>query len=450
MATSRFHHAVAAVAVAVLLLTTVLSGTSSAAGRVVRCGAVITRSTTLAADVGPCPGGGIIVAGNDITVDLNGHEVSGNPKVRVSPDKAGVLLRDVSGVTLKNGTVEFFDAGVAIMGGTKNTVRRVKAQDNVNYRLVTGRDALPQDVDPKDGPFCDLGDGITISDSSRNVVKRNVLDGNGPYSGVSLVGRSSGNVVSHNRIRDNDLLNQPPSGVEGTICGGLAEIGPLGRWVQDVGVRIEGPGAQHNVVERNQIRRSALAGVMVTAFVIESGMNNGFNLIHKNSIAQTGLRTHELVGPSADGYRSSGIVLHNSGSSAVSVSYGNTISGNNSSHNFGAGIEVTGPFPGSGEVGKGGNTIVRNVANDNFLDGIHLAEGTVFTTVARNTAHRNGLDKALIAKVTGGDPYSVWDGVDGADNSVHCDHNHWSHNSFGTVNQECVATGGNRNRASGP
>lgn len=74
----------------------------------------------------------------------------------------------------------------------------------------------------------------------------------------------------------------------------------------------------------------------------------------------------------------------------------------------------------------------------------------VFTTVARNRAHRNGLDKALIAKVTGGDPYSVWDGVDGADNSVQCDHNHWSHNSFGTVNQECVATGRNRTRASGP
>ncbi|MBA3266967.1 MAG: hypothetical protein H0T70_01730 [Acidimicrobiia bacterium] len=41
----------------------------------------------------------------------------------MSPDKAGVLLRMVSGVTLRNGIVQGFDAGVVVMGGGHNTIR---------------------------------------------------------------------------------------------------------------------------------------------------------------------------------------------------------------------------------------------------------------------------------------------------------------------------------------
>jgi len=428
---------------ALLMVPTVLAGSASAVEAVVSCGAVITENTTLAADVGPCPGKGIRIDADNITLNLNGHKVLGNPQVRVSPDKAGILLRNVNGVTVKNGIVEGFDAGVSIIGGSSNAVRQVTAQNNVNYRLVTGRDASAEDFDPENGPFCTLGDGITMYNSTKNVVRNNVVTGNGPYSGISLVGRSTRNVVSNNEVLDNDLVNQPPSGAGRTVCGGLVgELGPLGRLVQDVGVRIEGPGAQHNVVADNQIRRSALAGVMVTAFRNEFPMaNNGFNQILNNSISQTGLRTQQIQN-FYDEYHSSGIFLHNAGTTAVSLSYGNTIAGNNSSNNFGGGIEVVGPFPGSGEVGVGGNTIVGNVANNNVLDGIILAEGTIDTTVAGNKAHGNGLNKALIAQLNAQDPYVVWTGADGADLNAHCDDNHWFGNFFGTVNQSCVVIGG--------
>jgi hypothetical protein len=36
--------------------------------------------------------------------------------------EVGVTLRRVTGVTLRDGTVEGFDAGVAIMGGARNIV----------------------------------------------------------------------------------------------------------------------------------------------------------------------------------------------------------------------------------------------------------------------------------------------------------------------------------------
>ncbi len=418
----------------------------------VRCGAVVTKSTRLTADVGPCPAVGIIVAADDVTLDLNGHKVTGNPRARGGgPDAAGVLLREVHGSTVRNGTVKRFDAGVVVQGGSSNTVRAIIARNNRNYRLVTGRNALPEDIDPETGPFCDLGDGIAVIGSNENTLVANVVAGNGPYSGVALIEQSNRNTLADNTVADNDLLNQPPSGEHGTICGGeSSQIGPLGRWTQDVGVRIEGPGAQHNVVRGNRIVRNSLAGVMVTAFVTDFPMaNNGFNQIVGNSISKTGLRTHEL-NDFGDEYRSSGIYLHNSGSSHVSLSYGNTVAGNNSSHNFGGGIEVLGPFPGSGQVGVGGNVIVSNTANHNVLDGLILAEGTVDTTVSQNTAHDNGLDHALIAAINARDPYTVWDGVDGADNSVHCDHNTWSANVFDTINQKCVKENGGTGRVIGP
>lgn len=431
--------------VSVLALVWSMTGlTNPAVAEHVACGDVITQDTTLDRDIGPCPGFGLIVAANNVVLDLNGHTITGDPEVRQSPDKAGVLLRQVSGVTVRNGTVERFDAGVAIMGGGDNVVTRVTAQDNVNYRVVTGRDARPGDVDREEGPFCDFGDGITVFNSTGNVIEKNVVTGNGPFSGVSLVYDSDDNVVAKNDVRDNDLLNLTPAG-ENTICGGLGTPQqPMeeGRVSQDAGVRIEGPGADRNLIEANRIKRSGLSGVFVSGYQMGVGSNNGDNVIRKNRISETGLRTHDSEGDGTESYRSSGITLHHAGTSRVHVSHGNIIEKNNSSRNFGAGIEVTGPTPGSGRVGHAGNTIRNNVANHNFLDGIHLSEGTVQTIVTGNRAHNNGRDKERVAEISEADRYSNWDGVDGGDYNPDCGSNVWSRNRFGTVNQPCVAANG--------
>ena len=433
------------------MVTTGVVAPAASAAPAVGCGTVITKSITLTADVGPCPGEGIVIAANNITVDLGGHRISGNPRVRVSPDKAGITLRMVSGVTLKNGTVRGFDAGVVIRGGTKNVVRGVTARNNVNYRMITGRDSQPEDITPDVGPYCDLGDGIAVINSNKNVLQANTLVGNGPFSAIALVEDSNENAVLNNDIRDNDVMNETPGG-EGTVCGSTAN-GPIpdpppyccdahGRHSQDVGVRIEGPGAERNVVQNNRIRRSGLAGVLVTGFMLEMGGNNGSNVIRANTITLTAERTHNSTGDGPESYRGSGIQIHHSGPSFIHVSHGNLVDGNTTSRNWGAGIEVTGPSPGSGALGQFGNTIINNVANDNFLDGIHLAEGTVKTTVANNRAHGNGKDQAAVAVINEEDPYTQWLGRDGADYNPNCGSNTWWNNLFGTVNQRCVAAGG--------
>ena len=79
-------------------------------------------------------------------------------------------------------------------------------------------------------------------------------------------------MVKENRFVDNDVLNDTAQGF-GTICGtdidGPADNPPpfeppinccktTGRHVQDVGVRVESPGAQRNLVDGNQIRTSGV------------------------------------------------------------------------------------------------------------------------------------------------------------------------------------------------
>ncbi|MDQ6617857.1 MAG: hypothetical protein M3083_24710 [Actinomycetota bacterium] len=276
------------------------------------------------------------------------------------------------------------------------------------------------------------------------------LVGNGPFSGIALIDQANRNMVANNEVADNDIVNQHASD-GATVCGGLAgEIGAAGKLVQDVGVRIEGPGAAHNRVVGNHIVRSALAGVMVTAFrKAFPQANNGFNQIIGNSISQTGLRTRE-VQDFFDGYHSSGIFLHNSGTTAVTLSFGNTIAGNTSSDNAGGGIEVVGPYPGSGEVGVGGNTITGNVTNNNRLTGILINEGVTDHIVSGNQAHGNALDEAFIAHLNAQDPFLVWVAADAADNNYRCDANVWSGNQFGTVNQRCVKANGGTGRVVGP
>ncbi|MBW3546527.1 MAG: right-handed parallel beta-helix repeat-containing protein [Actinobacteria bacterium] len=431
------------------LISTLITLASPAEASHIGCGDVITEDTTLDSDIGPCPGVGIIVGADNITVNLGGHTVIGNPESRPNQemvgetrDRAGVLLRQVRGVTVTDGTVSGFDAGVAIMGGGGNTVRRITAHDNVNYRLVTGQEASPDDVDRDEGPFCWFGDGITLFNSSGNVVEHNRLVANGPFSGVSLVGDSDDNVVVRNDVSDHDVVNETPDG-EGTICGGLGSPGQpmvIGRTLQDVGIRIEGPGAGDNLVEGNRVVRSGLGGVFVHGYVRATGANNGGNVIRKNRISETGLRHHEVVDV-VDADLASGITLHHAQSSAVHVSHGNLIEGNTSSRNFAAGIYAIGPWP-SDAVDEFGNTIRDNVTNHNALGGIQLGEGVVHTTVVGNRGHGNGWDKELAREITENSPYGSWDAVDGADNNDDCGTNVWSRNRFGSVNQGCVAAEG--------
>jgi hypothetical protein len=159
---------------------------SPAAAHHIPCGTVITQSTTLHADVGPCnSGNGLILAGSNITLDLGGHRVfsdaplprmvaTGDPANPFAPlDAVGILLSRVTGVTVTNGTVHGFSAGVIINFGGSNRITNITARDNQGACI--GEDFTTQAV----GNF---GDGIVLFSSTNNRIENNNVLRNGPFS----------------------------------------------------------------------------------------------------------------------------------------------------------------------------------------------------------------------------------------------------------------------------
>jgi parallel beta-helix repeat protein len=211
----------------------------SAAANHVGCGQVITTDTKLDGDVGPCGDNGIIVAADDVTLDLNGHRVFGAPG---PGDGAGVLVSQRRGVHITNGVVTDFDGGVAIEGGHDNKVSNILARDNIG-RAPSSAAAGTR-----------YGDGIAILSSSRNHVVHNRTVHNGPYSGIGVFqlvdpdhpravsGPATGNVIDRNTVLDNNICRTP--------------TGPC----DDDGIRLE-PQVQGNIVTNNHVTGSGLDGI---------------------------------------------------------------------------------------------------------------------------------------------------------------------------------------------
>ena len=237
--------------VGLVLSLTALVGPAAASH--VGCGDVITQNTTLDSDVGPCTGTGLVIGADGITLNLGGHRVFGTP---IAGEGAGILLEDRQNVSVANGTVQFFDAGVAILGGGSNRVGRIQALDNVG------------------GGSTDFGDGIAISDSADNLILQNVARGNGPYSGIGLFGAGSmGNVIDRNLVEFNNILSGP--------------TGPQ----QDDGIRLE-PGTSMNTVTNNRVYDNGLDGIAIFA-------NSSDNVVWRNDIRRNG--AHAQVHRQGDG-----------------------------------------------------------------------------------------------------------------------------------------------------
>ncbi len=150
------------------------------------CGQVITANTTLAHDIGPCSGAGLVVGADNITVNLNGHRIFGTGTA-LSGQYAGILLNRRTGVTVTGGQVDHFSAGVSIVGGTRNTISRLTVSDNV-------------------GSYDQLAyaDGIVVLYSSQNKIVDNQALRNGIYDNIGVLGRlSDHNVIKGNTVADN-------------------------------------------------------------------------------------------------------------------------------------------------------------------------------------------------------------------------------------------------------
>jgi hypothetical protein len=110
--------------------------TTAASGAVLSCGQTITQNTVLDNDLTGCTNNGIVIGADNITLNLNGHIISGTPN---TGDQAGVALVGRTGGTVRNGTVRAFDVGVVIEGGSGNTVQAIQAIGNISFENAPRR-----------------------------------------------------------------------------------------------------------------------------------------------------------------------------------------------------------------------------------------------------------------------------------------------------------------------
>jgi hypothetical protein len=174
------------------------------------CGAKVKASFRLANDL-DCSGIGLKVAKAGIVIHLNGHTISGSGPVGIDNSKG------FAQVTIRNGTVSFFDVGIKIGRTTRNTVRGISS-------LTNGFE------------------GILIKGGSGHKIIGSEISGNGEQ-GIDFVGKAStfkGNTLEGNgeegilavvkagmKILDNRLIENGDDGIDlrgkgATITGNFA------------------------------------------------------------------------------------------------------------------------------------------------------------------------------------------------------------------------------------
>jgi parallel beta-helix repeat protein len=169
----------------------------------VQCGDTITRDTTLDSDLIDCPGDGIVIGADNVSVDLKGHTVDGTDGYTgVGVSNGGLAGNDGhERVVVKNGTVREFGSGILFIGADHGVVRNVIASGNeVGIGLSGGSDSnLIQKSTVEQN-----GVGILVSASQSNLVERNYASNNS-FAGIAVddVLRLPGNTVRHNVTVDN-------------------------------------------------------------------------------------------------------------------------------------------------------------------------------------------------------------------------------------------------------
>jgi parallel beta-helix repeat protein len=284
-------------AVLLIVVSALLLAASPAAASHISCGDVITEDATLDSDLIDCPGNGIVIDANDVTLDLNGHVVDG--RGHSWGITAAATPEGRSGVTIENGSVRDFEFGV-VQAADFGVVSHISAFSNfVGIDASTPSGHVRVERNTLEGN----GHGIK-ADTEDARIERNVVQGN--CVGLEVGGFR--NLVRHNDVRENSCLGlelvdareqhvvanrivDNGSQIDAFPHPGLLLIGSVTDSVIEKN-RLAGnrsgivmmEHAQRNLVERNHVVDSALDGIAV----IQDQSVNADNLIVKNIARRNG------------------------------------------------------------------------------------------------------------------------------------------------------------------
>ena len=359
----------AVVAAGVLAAVVPAAQPAAGAGTNVSCGQTLTKSMTLTNDLVDCPGNGLLVGADNITIDLNGHTIDGTNARK--PGTAAIETKGLrANVTIVNGTVtDFYFSGV-VLSGHGNAVRKVTVH-NIGAGCRQG----------------DICTGITLMNCRGCTIADTVVSNavrafhvNGMNVDESPGARIERNSVRRNAGEGISMFQSPTSRI-------------VGNKVEDNkgnGIHVNS-SSDSTWVTGNEARGNRSAGIAVGASRKARVLGN-----EVSGNGDVGLLLFDLDQSVARGNRArgngTGIVLY-AGQAGIAQFGGkhgaerDQLVANIATRNVRAGIRVRGD---GGKDRADNNVLSRNIANTNGRDGGIVLEGSATGNRLRgNTANAN-------------------------------------------------------------
>ena len=360
-------------------------GASTAGANVpaVHCGSTLTKSTTLKADLVNCPGTGLVIGADGITVNLAGHTLSGTN----AAGSEGIANDGHANMRVVNGRIsDFRFNGVGIRGGQGAvvrglTIRRIGAggvdgEPSAGIAIVDSPGSQVAQNDVQNDVSAFQSDGIDVLNSPGALVQGNRLSHNN-WNGLVLI------ASSNSRIAGNDFDANGNNGVE--VNGASDSVWMTGNGADDntsFGLVL---GSAHDAHVVGNSARGNDVGLFffdlhdsLISLNSASGNHEGLDLAG----GQFGSDGNKLIGNNASRNSSSGIGLFEAANN-------NLVARNVANENQGPVDQGGGIFV----AASTGNQLIANVANGNLDTGIGFFEDTpgdaAGNTVKGNTANRN-------------------------------------------------------------
>jgi parallel beta-helix repeat protein len=434
----------------------------AAQAEAITCGTVVTHDMILENDLLDCPGNGLVIGADGITVDLGGHTITGRLLTTIGDlDQVGVdNSAGHDDVTIRNGTInEFARGGVHLVGADRNSVSGLSMFLNRDFGILLEQGSGNRFTGNTLQRPGTVGIGIfgTSTPSRDNVISGNTVN-DGDAAGISLrYGRISDTRIENNTlgvqlqvswgagialgarytteageirgtvVRDNRLSENYSGGVYvgPTAPDTLVESNRLDDIYGLPGIEVERSGT---IVRRNVIRSPAFSGSTAFGLTVDAGARGV--RVELNSIDRAGvvsiddsgtgtvIRANLVQGESFTSGEppsgvAAGIIVREEGRGAQITA--NVVRRQSGSSEFGpGGIVVEGDdvnlvgnvvsevlYANGIDVlaGARGTRLTANVATQSGEDGIHVADpATVLRANVANDNHNLGIE--AVAGVT--------------------------------------------------
>ncbi|MBI2448767.1 right-handed parallel beta-helix repeat-containing protein, partial [Candidatus Pacearchaeota archaeon] len=162
------------------------------------CGSTFTQDTILTSDV-TCNGTALIIGGDNITLDCNGHSITGDG---IGND-FGIRNIGYSFVTIKNCNVSNFGWGIRLDNTNNNLIYNNTANSNTYFGISTvlsSNNNITNNIANLNG-----ADGIQLfSSSNNNIVSSNILNNNANHG--LQIHTSSNSTIKENTINNNIIV----------------------------------------------------------------------------------------------------------------------------------------------------------------------------------------------------------------------------------------------------